>query len=322
MSWTPMVIGDGRAIDLGNKVMMEIIYDRCINCNLCLKACPAKVFQSDGQYVWMDQQNKKYCLNCNDCVSVCPRDAIYKDDVADAGVEGNVLGRDYSCNPEQFLNVVLNIRPIRNFVPQNLTQPEKEYLFRLAALPPRYGLGGETPDTGIILVENGELLAAIEQYTYHYLLALKKNMSSVWQVIPNLLNAGLRRNIKTTLSKINRLIEAYQKQINLLTFHAPNLLLFHSERKNRDAGENLTIMGYQLMLGANVLDLGSCFLHWVSLSLQPTLVKPSAELEAIYRKLSIPNNREIRSVLAVGKPQVSYRKLYPREENLKPVTIL
>lgn len=305
-----------------SKVIMEIIYDRCINCNLCLKACPAGVFKTDGQYIWMDNQNKKYCLNCNDCVSVCPRDAIYKDDVADAGVEGNVLGRDYSCNPEQFLNLLYNIRPVRNFTPQNLSQPEKEYMARVAALTPRYGFGGEDSNTGIILIENKELLAGIEQYTLHYLFALKKSLTSVWQVVPNLLNTGLRRNIKATLSRIDGLTEAYQNQINLLTFNAPNLLILHAERGNPDAAENLTLMGYQLMLGANVLELGSCFLNWVAFSLQPKIIKRSSELETIYRKLSIPKNHEIRSVLAIGKGRVNYRKLPNREMDNNPLTVL
>lgn len=306
---------------MGKSVGMEIIYERCINCNLCIKACPAGVFKNDGHYVLMDNQNKKYCLNCNDCVSVCPRDAIYKDDVPDIGVEGNVLGRDFSCNPEQFINLLLNIRPVRNFAPQALTTQEKEYLVRVASLAPRNGLNDEVRNTGIILVENKELLAAIEQYTHHYLLALKKSMISGWQVIPNLFNPALRHNINATLSQINLILDAYQNKINMLTFNAPNLLILHSERNGRDAGENSTVMGYQLMLGADVLNLGLCFLSWVSSSMQSMMVKRSSELETIRRRLAIPKNREIRSVLAIGRKLVSYRKLNEREKDSIPITV-
>lgn len=306
---------------MGKSGIMEIIYDQCINCNLCIKACPAGVFKNDGHYVLMDNQNKKYCLNCNDCVSVCPRDAIYKDDVADIGVEGNALGRDFSCNPEQFINLLLNIRPVRNFAPQALTNQEKEYLVRLASLAPRNGLGDEVRNTGIILVENKELLTDIEQYTYHYLLALKKSMISGWQVIPNLFNAALRHNINATLSQINLMLDAYRNKINMLTFNAPNLVVLHSERNNRDASDNLTVMGYQLMLGADVLDLGLCFLSWVSSGLQSMMIKRSTELETLHRRLAIPKNREIRSVLAIGRKLVSYRKLNEREKDNIPITV-
>lgn len=300
---------------------MEIIYERCISCNLCIKACPAGVFKNDGHFILMDNQNKKYCLNCNDCVSVCPRDAIYKDDVADIGVEGNVMGRDFSCNPEQFINLLLNIRPVHNFAPQPLEQQEKEYLVRLASLAPRNGFRDEVRNTGIILVENQELVTAIEQYTYHYLVALKKSMNSVWQAIPNLLNAALRHNINITLSHINPILDAYQNMINLLTFNAPNLLILHSEQNSREASENLTVMGYQLMLGADVLDLSMCFLSWVSSSLQSMMIKRSSELETIHQRLAIPKNREIRNVLAIGKRLVSYRKLNEREKDNISMTV-
>lgn len=306
---------------MANKVSMEIITERCINCNLCIKACPAKVFKNDDHFILIDNQNRKYCLNCNDCVSVCPRDAIFKDDVTDIGLEGNVLGRDFSCNPEQLMNLLLNIRPVRNFTSQTLEQQEKEYLVRLASLAPRNGFDEEVRNTGVILVENRELLAAIEQYTYHYLLALKKSLASVWQTIPNLFNAALRQNINATLSRVNLILEAYSNQVNMLTFDAPNLLILHSAKGSRDAGENLTMMGYQLALGAEVLDLGMSFLSWVSSSLQPVMMKKTTELEALHQRLAIPKNREIRSVFAIGKKQVSYRKLNERKKDSIPLTV-
>jgi ferredoxin len=270
----------------------------------------------------MDNQNKKYCLNCNDCVAVCPRDAIYKEDAEDIGVEGNILARDLSCNPEQFINLLLNIRPVHNFAPQVLTPQEKEFIAHLASLAPRNGFDDETRNTGIILVENQELLADIEQYTYHYLSALKKKMTSVWQAIPNLFNATLRGNIKATLSQINLILDAHQNKIDLLTYHAPSLLILHALQNSREAGENLTVMGYQMMLGAEVQNLGLCFLSWVSAGLQSMMMKRSNELESIYRRLKIPKNREIRSVLAIGERQVNYRKQKDMEKEITAITIL
>lgn len=304
-----------------DRISMNIIDTRCIRCNLCIKACPAGVFATGHHSVLINEQNQKYCLNCNDCVSVCPRDAIYKDDVTDTGVEGNILGRDLTCNPEQFINLLLNIRLVRNFAPQTLEKPEKDYLARLASLAPRNGFRDEIRNTGVILVENKELLAAIEQYTHHYLLALQKSMTSVWQAIPNLFNTALRHNINVTLSHVNLVLDAYRNKINMLTFGAPNLLILHSEKGNPDASENLTVMGYQLTLGADVLDLGLCFLSWVSAALQSMMIKKSTELEAIHRKLAIPKNREIRSVFGIGKKLVNYRKLNERDRDNIPITI-
>jgi NAD-dependent dihydropyrimidine dehydrogenase PreA subunit len=301
---------------------MEIIYERCINCGLCIKVCPANLYKISENFIIIDNQHKKYCLNCNDCIAVCPRDAIFKDNVADIGVEGNVLSKDFSCNSEQFINLLLNLRPVRSFSPEVLSREEKEYLNKVASLAPRNGYTEEVCNTGVIIIENKELFTEIEKYTYNYLKLLKKNLASIWQKVPNLFNPALRKNIKATVAQINLVMDAYQHGINMLTFNAPNLLILHCQSGNPEAGENLAIMRHQLILGAEALDLGSCFLGWVSSALQSIMIKKPGELRRIHQKLNIPKQREIRSVLAIGKKQVRYRKLRELTDDETGITII
>lgn len=269
----------------------------------------------------IDNQNKKFCLNCNDCIAVCPRDAIFKDNVADIGVEGNILSKDFTFNSEQFINFLLNLRPVRSFTPGALTAEQKQYLGKVAALAPRNGYTGAIRNTGIILVEDPELLAEIEKYTYHYLVRLKKSLVSVWQKLLNLVNPALRSNIAATLVQIDSTMDAYKRGINLLTFGSANLLLLHCRRGEPAAGENLTMMGYQLILGAEAIDLGSSFLGWVSFALQSVMLKRSGELQKIYQKLNIPKHREIRSVFAIGAKQTRYRKLRELDGEESGITV-
>lgn len=294
---------------MADKFNMEILYERCINCNLCLKACPVKIFKIEENFMIIDNQYQKFCLNCNNCISVCPRDAILKDNIADIGIAGNVLSKDFTCSPEQFTNLLLNLRPVHNFTPDILSKQEKDYLVRVISLAPRNGYNDEIRNTGIIVVEDKELLAKIEQYTYLYLGLLRKSMTSIWQKIPNAINPKLQKNLNATLSQINLILDAHQNGVNLVTFNAPNLIILHAVNHNPDAGANATIMGYQLTLGAEALDLGLSFLSWVSLALQSMMIKKSNELHRIDSRLAIPKNRQIQSVFAIGKKVVRYRKL-------------
>ena len=263
----------------------------------------------DENFIIIDNPHKKYCLNCNDCISVCPRDAILKDNIADIGAAGNVLSKEFTYSPEQFINLLLNLKPVHNFTPGILSKPEKDYLIQVASLAPRNGYNDEIRNTGIILVENSELLAEIEQYTYHYLDLLRKNMASIWQKIPNLFNPELQKNITTTLSQINLTLDAYHNEVNMVTFNASNLIILNAAKNSPEARANATIMGYQLILGAEALDLGLSFLSWVSLALQSMMIKKSDELHRINHRLAIPKNRKIQSVFAIGKESVRYRKL-------------
>jgi len=108
-------------------------------------------------------------------------------------------------------------------------------------------------------------------------------------------------------------LEAHEDNINILTYNTPNLIVLHAEEDNPVAQENLTVMEYQLMLGAEGLNLGTCFLGWVSFALQSFKLNRTDKLKEIYETLEIPNNRKIFSVFSIGRKKANYRKLKSRK---------
>lgn len=52
--------------------MAYVIKDDCINCGVCVPACPTECI-SEGEKVYVIK--KEDCIDCGACLDVCPVDA-------------------------------------------------------------------------------------------------------------------------------------------------------------------------------------------------------------------------------------------------------
>ena len=67
-----------QALQCNALVGVEIIKDKCIKCNLCIKNCPVNVISKDFII------DNDLCTRCNSCIEVCPKDAVVR--VAQGGI--------------------------------------------------------------------------------------------------------------------------------------------------------------------------------------------------------------------------------------------
>lgn len=291
------------------KIGIKIDNDNCINCESCIKVCPAKVFISSDKETVVNNHNLKYCINCGDCIAVCSEEAVINTNLDTKEV--NNEGLDY--NSEQLLSFLEKRRSVRSYKPDKLSKEEKQYLSKVASLAPKGGHTKSVRNTEIIIIQSEELINEITNYSYQYLKLLKKKLTSFWLAIPKLFNNNLKESLNSTVDRINLTLEAHEDNINMLTYNTPSLIVLHGEEDNPVAQENLTVMEYQLMLGAEGLKLGTCFLGWVSFALQSFKLKRTDKLKEIYEKLEIPDNRKIFSTFSIGRKKANYKKLKSRE---------
>jgi len=296
---------------MSNDKKFSIKSNKCIKCNMCVNVCPANIFVEKNNKIEVDNNNIKYCINCGDCLSVCPRDAVISEGIN----VGTDISKGYKLESSQFIDFLNSRRTVRTYKDSALSGEEKEYLIEVASLSPRGGHTEDIRNTGVIIVEDKELINEIINYSYRYMDSLRQKLSSIWLTIPKALNSSLKENIDSTIERINYIIQAKNDKINILTYNAPNLVILHSEKGSPISRENLTILEYQMMLGAEVLDLGTCFLGWVSFALKSFKVKKSDELNNILKKLNIQPNREILSLFSIGKKKIKYRKVKSRKIN-------
>lgn len=55
---------------------LKVDADKCKRCNLCVKRCPAQVFERQEKQVVA--LHTEYCFQCRKCVAHCPTHAIYE----------------------------------------------------------------------------------------------------------------------------------------------------------------------------------------------------------------------------------------------------
>ncbi len=288
---------------------VKINKDNCINCKSCIKVCPAEVFVSSDNETLVNHHNLKYCINCGDCKAVCPEEAIINRNLDTKELDNDGL----NCDSKQLFGFLEKRRSIRNYKEVGLSKEEKKYLSKVASLVPKGGHTESVRNTEIIIIENEELINEITNYSYQYLELLKKKLTSFWLAIPKRFNKTLKDSLDSTVDRINLILEAHEDNINMLTYNSPNLIVLHADESSPVAQENLTVMEYQLMLGAEVLNLGTCFLGWISFALQSFKLRKTDELKEIYKKLEIPADRKIFSAFSIGKKKANYRKLKSRK---------
>ena len=62
--------------------VIEVNEDNCVNCHMCISACPVKYsIDGSGEVVKI---NHNLCIGCGNCIAACTHDArMWKDDFDD-----------------------------------------------------------------------------------------------------------------------------------------------------------------------------------------------------------------------------------------------
>lgn len=105
--------------------------------------------------------------------------------------------------------------------------------------------------------------------------------------------------------KILRIIEEIKNDDDAVFYHAPAVFFFHTDRIMPTAQEDCILSAYNVVLMAETLNLGSCF---VSLSQQA--VTNDKKCKDI---LSIPHSHRVEAVVVIGHPKRIYKRAAFRE---------
>lgn len=279
---------------------IEIDQEICIQCRLCAIECPSKT-AGEGQ-IWSDQ-NSDQCDRCFHCYAICPQNAIRID-----GFHGEKInGQENDICYDHLLHFLKKRRSIRRFKDKPVSGKVVKSLTDVAQYAPT---GGNAQDLSITVINNQHIRKELEQSVMAYYKRIIRLLGA--PLVRWLMRFSGDAKVKETAkdpefySRIRQIYARMQAGENNIFYDAPLIMLFHTERLLPTALEDCILAAYQVVLAAESLELGSCF---VSLSQQAI-----SSSSRIRKSIGIPPGDRIHAVLVLGFPAASYRRTVPRQE--------
>lgn len=294
-----MAIKSGRTDGVAK---VNIDYNACSGCRLCLKVCKGAPLKWDGSRVVVDQTVGFGCYGCGHCMAVCPEAAITIDgrcispeDVFDQS--SAAVPADY----KQLFELMLKRRSIRNFTKKEISPEIIEQIVSAVATAP---MGIPPSEVGIVVMNGREKVAAFGKDIIAAIRRMKWQISKpmVYMMRPFMGKDAFDAFVSFVPALFEALDQGERHGEDLLFYNAPLAMVFHTSAF-ADPVDSYIAATYA-MLAAEAIGLGSCMIG----SVAPVL-KNNRRLKEKYK---IPPNNQPGLVVIFGYPDVKYRRVLKR----------
>ena len=284
---------------MNSAIRIQIDKEKCIHCRLCAIECPAN---TSGDHEIRSNQNSAQCDRCFHCYAICPQNAIQLH-----GIKEELIPDGQQIDYADLLLLYKKRRSMRKFDQKPVPHDYLKLLTDAARFSPT---GGNVQDLSITIIDKLETRKELEEKIIAYydkIIRLLRN-----PVVRYCLRFSGDAKVKETakdkgfFTKIERIYAQMKEGDNNIFYDAPLVLLFHTSRLLPTAFEDCILAAYNLVLAAETLSLGSCF---VSLSQQAITSN-----NKIKQLIGIPRLDQVYAVLVLGYPATRYRRVAPRKE--------
>lgn len=202
---------------------------------------------------------------------------------------------------ESFLWLLMHRRSYRRFLDKPISNTDIEQLIKAATYIPS---GGNDHRINITVMTSKEKRVKLLSAIYEYYARIRRFMKNpvLRFIAKHVGDVKLKATLKNQLyyKRILHIIEEIKTQDDVVFYHAPAVFFFHTDRIMPTAQEDCILSAYNLVLMAEALGLGSCF---VSLSQQA--VSNNKKCKVI---LSIPQTHRVEAVVVIGHPKRRYNR--------------
>jgi nitroreductase/NAD-dependent dihydropyrimidine dehydrogenase PreA subunit len=295
----------GRILNQEN-IMISIDKNKCTACGICGNVCPRHIPET------IKQGNKKetiisterigLCMECGHCEAVCPTNAIHVDIFS-----GKTFDQVKKTNlmEKQLLDLLKQRRSVRRYKDKAIPRNVLDQLIETAHYAPT-GTGSQS--TGVIVIDNPEILKSLSEHFYSLYEKLEKALTN--PIARFIIQKKKGKKILKTLQDfvmpgMHWYIKWYKEgRSNEILRDCPVLMLFYSTNSEPMGEDNCTIAAYHVILMAELLGIGTCFNH---------LIPPACNEDPEVKKmLNLPVNCNIYSSLTAGYPKYNFKRTVPR----------
>lgn len=219
--------------------MLEINYETCINCGLCIKSCPFSLLRAnkDGSPK-MIKGGDELCINCGHCVSVCPEASISLDR------ENNLETYDKNLVPklEEMETLIKSRRSIRKFKSEKIENEKLEKLIDITRWAPT---GKNIQPVNWIVVNDDEKIHKLASFVIEFF---------------------------QSQNLFPEIVKAFEHGIDFINRKAPHLIITYTSDFVPSSADDSIIALTTLELTASSIGIGTCwagFLKWGAIMYPP-----------------------------------------------------
>ncbi len=258
--------------------MVNININKCVGCGLCTQDCVRAILELKDNKAYKTSEK---CILCGHCVAICPQNAITIDEYDMSEVE---TYNKEACHIDGkvMLDAVKFRRSIRNFKDQQVEKEKIEKIIEAGRYSPT---AKNTQNVSYIVVQNQlPQLRAEAMKSFRKLFKLLKTVSKVVNIQDGV-----------DFDKIN--IE----EGDFLFKGAPTLILVVSEHP-----VNASIASANMEMVATAQGIGVLYVGFFT--------RVANKNRNIKKVFGIKGKKKIVTCLAIGYPNVEYRRSVPRKK--------
>ena len=277
--------------------MIRIDSQACIGCGACARDCPMGFIHMRDNKA---QMTEPYCIDCGHCFALCPVKAVAIEGYTEADyaqcVELTDIVRGESgtkrtekLDPETLLLAMKSRRSIRRFTGQRVEAEKLEKLIEAVRYAPT---GRNTQQVRVTLVQEKlpELTARVSDV-----------LAELPDHLPEDAPAELREMADLYRERWKIMRDRYRETGRDGVFHNASAVLVLSGRVDVDAA----IAAAYAELLVHAMGLGCVYVGFLRLA---------AEDASVRTMLGIRKGYQVVCTLAIGYPDVAYRRTVPRKE--------
>lgn len=283
--------------------LIEVDRDTCTLCKACISACPAQLYYIDSERLEVADIFEETCIECGHCVAICPVKAIqlknYDKDLLDVkDINQNLPDFD------SFKNLMRIRRSRRQFKDKEVPKNEIRKLLELTRYSPT---AKNTQNVYFSVVQDKEIVSEISN-------EITQNMRNFVNLAENergreilksqMSESGYETSMEL-LPQTKWILEKVDQGIDFWCWNG-QIISIHGEEEIGGIKEDSALAAAYIMLGAELLGLGTCSLGYVTYF--------SNRSKKIKKLLNIPKDHRVGYSLAIGYPIANYKRVPPRKD--------
>ena len=280
---------------------IEINPDSCDKEGLCVRVCADGVFEQEDRDSFPVAAHPEKCFFCGQCVAVCPGDSITHHGFDMANFPHPTAEMDIA--PDTLIGFLRTRRSVREYNPRRPVRRETvEKLIDAARYAPT---GSNAQSLEHIVINDREKMDTLALHSVN-LFRKRVNLSQDGDAL-SALDPRIAKSIGAYLPSIDQLNADYEAGKDPFFYQAPVLIITHADLTITSCPlEDATLASYQMMLVAQSLGLGTCYIG--------NFYEYANESQTIREMLAVPTKNQILMSFTLGYPAVRFRRLIDRNK--------